>query len=135
MERSRGADLRSGVMQASAVLYMTSPCTRSIRDGNRSVCWMFLDAMGLKAYLLHPLSICLFLSPSLNLFYYLCSAPSAVHRSPVSPVEPDDMLRLLQLATRNSRNTYICTRKHAYIYISASLSHTHALTHTCAVAH
>lgn len=68
------------------------------------------------------LSISLYpsLSPSLshylNLLYYLCPAPSAAQRSQVSPVEPDDKLRLLlRAAKRNSLNLHIYTQTRALV--------------------
>lgn len=88
------------------------------------------------------------LSLSLDLLYYLCPAPSATRSSQVSPVEPDDKLRLLiRVTTRNSSNAH----KHIHIYAHANIhtnrqpicpslfppSHTHTCsqTHTLAVTH
>lgn len=70
----------------------------------------------MSVYLSLSFSVSLSLSHYLNLLYYLCPAPSAAQRSQVSPVEPDDKLRLLlRAAKRNSLNLHIYTHTRALV--------------------
>lgn len=87
-------------------------------------CWQ----SSLSSASLDCLSLSLFLPVFLDLLYYLCPAPLPAQSSQVSPVEPDDKLRLLlRPATRNSSNA--C--KHTYTYtLAVRHTHTHTRMHT-----
>lgn len=70
----------------------------------------------------------------LDLLYYLCPAPSATPRSRVSPVGPDDILRLLLLSyTRKGSGRYTPTCIHTCKHTPAptlARSHTHIYSNT-----
>lgn len=130
-----GVDVRSDSMCLCSLSHAQVHMQKSINDADISHC-QSSDIFGFDGTLL-PIRLIfyilclsaflspLFLSPSRNLLYYLCSAPSAALRSPVSPVEPDDKLRLLlQPTTRNSANAHTHS---VYVHMQ---THTHLLSHT-----
>lgn len=89
----------------------------------------FQSSFSLFFFVSMSISFCLCLF--LDLLYYLCPAPSATPRSRVSPVGPDDILRLLLLSyTRKGSGRYTPTCMHTYKYTPAgtlAFSHTQLL--------
>ena len=94
-----GSDLRTDSMQVFLRDFYVAN-RLSLRLFLIEYLWIFyylflLDHTSNQAFLLHLPSIAFSLCLSLDLLYYLCPAPSVAQRSQVSPMEPDDKLRLL----------------------------------------